>query len=52
MDMAQFYKQNPELCVSDVTKGKKVQIKITEYSRETCRKIRIKSGFGNEEFLK
>lgn len=40
MDMAEFYKLNLNLCVSDVTNGKKVQIKITEYDREICKKIR------------
>lgn len=24
MDMADFYKKNPDMCVSDVTRGKKV----------------------------
>lgn len=52
MDMANFYKLNQNLCVSDVTNGKKVQIKVTEYDREICKKIRHKSGYSNEFFLK
>lgn len=52
MDMANFYRKNPHLCVSDVTNGKKVQIKISEYDREIVHKIRKKSGFGDEYFLK
>lgn len=51
MDMANFYKQNPGLCVSDVTNGKKVQIKVTEYDRDICRKIREKSGIDFNHFL-
>lgn len=52
MDMATFYKQNPALCVSDVTNGKKVQIKVTEYDRDICRKIREHSGIDYMLFLK
>jgi hypothetical protein len=50
--MAQFYKQNPHLCVSDVTNGKKVQIKVTEYDRDICREIRGVSGIDYNVFLK
>ena len=50
--MASFYKKNSHLCVSDVTNGKKVQIKISEYDREIVKKIRLKSGYDDSFFLK
>ena len=50
--MAAFYKNNPHLCVSDVTNGKKVQIKISEYDRDIVKKIRRKSGYNDSFFLK
>lgn len=52
VDMAQFYKENPELCVSDVTNGNRVQIKVTEYDRDVCRKVRDQSHLDFELFLK
>lgn len=52
MDMATFYKQNPLLCVSDVTNGKKVQIEITEYDRDICKDIRKNSGIDYTGFLR
>lgn len=52
MDMAAFFKKNSHLCVSDVTNGKKVQIKVSEYDREICKNIRRKSGYDEEYFLK
>ena len=48
MDMAEFYKANPEMCVSDLTKGKRVQIQITEYEKGICKKIRRQSGYAEE----
>ena len=52
MDVADFYKRNTDMCVSDLTNGKKVQIKISEYDRDIVKKIRKKSGFNDEFFLK
>ncbi len=52
MDMAHFYKENTNLCVSDVTNGKKVQIRVTEYDRDTCKKIREQSNIDYDLFLK
>lgn len=40
MDVAAFYKQHPGLCVTDLTKGKKVQVKVSEFDREIVSKIR------------
>lgn len=50
MDMADFFKKNGHLCVSDVTDGKKVQIRIQEYEPTIVKKIRRKSGY-NDDFL-
>ena len=52
MDMADFFKKNSQLCVSDVTRGKKVQIQITEYDRDIFRKLRRRSGIDTLTFLK
>jgi hypothetical protein len=40
MDAAGFYIKNPGLCVTDLTKGKKVQVKISEFERDVVTKIR------------
>jgi hypothetical protein len=45
MDMADFYRRNEHLCVSDVTDGQKVQIKISEYEPSILKKIRRRSGY-------
>ena len=51
MDIAKFYKDHKELCVSaDITNGKKVQVKVTEYGPEMLKSIRRQSGF-NDDFL-
>ena len=52
MDVAAFYRQNPDLCVSDLTKGQKVTVKISEYDREIVKKIKARSGYDLEFFLK
>lgn len=61
MDMAEFYKKNEQLCVSDVTSneiqfsisldGKKVQIKIQEYDPSVLQKIRRKSGYDDKQMV-
>jgi predicted HAD superfamily phosphohydrolase len=52
MDVAAFYKKNPGLCVTDLTKGQKVQVKISEFDRDIVTKVRQRSGYDNEYFLK
>jgi len=52
VDVATFYKNNPDLCVTDLTKGKRVQVKVSEFERDIVSKIRHKSGYDNEFFLK
>lgn len=37
LDMAKFYEENKDLCVSDVTNKKKVTVKIQEYGSENLR---------------
>ncbi len=51
MDMAEFYKRNEHLCVSDVTDGQKVQIKISEYEPNIMKKIRRKSGYDGRSLI-
>lgn len=50
MDIAEFYEKHENLCVQDITDGKKVQVKITEYGPEMLKTIRRQSGF-NDDFL-
>jgi hypothetical protein len=50
--VATFYKNNPELCVTDLTKGSRVQVKVSEFERDIVSKIRRNSGYDNEFFLK
>ena len=61
--MSEFFKKNEDLCVSDVTSkkiinaeihidGKRVQIKITEYDPELCKKIKRSSGFDDQAMIK
>jgi hypothetical protein len=50
IDIAHFYKDHEDLCVSDITNGKKVQVKITEYGPEMLKSLRRQSGF-NDDFL-
>lgn len=51
MDMADFFKKNEHLCVSDVTDGQKVQIKISEYEPNIMKKIRRKSGYDGRSLI-
>ena len=51
MDVAKFYKKHKHLCVSDLTKGKKVQVKISEFDRDQVTKIRHISGFDDQYYL-
>eukprot|EP00347_Sterkiella_histriomuscorum_P012117 403369830 len=50
MDIADFFQKNQDLCVADITNGKKVQVKITEYGPDLFKQIRKSSGF-QEDFL-
>ena len=50
--MSDFYKKYPHLCVTDLTKGQMVQIKVSEYDRDIVAAIRHRSGFNDETFLK
>jgi hypothetical protein len=52
MDVAKFYKDHGELCVTDLTKGKKVQVKVSEFERDLVTKIRHKSGYDDDFYLK
>lgn len=52
MDVAKFYKEHAELCVTDLTKGKKVQVKVSEFERDIVTKIRHKSGYDDDFYLK
>jgi len=45
VDMADFFRRNENLCVSDITNGKKEQIKISEYEPNILKKIRRRSGY-------
>lgn len=51
MDVAKFYKLHKELCVSDLTQGKKVQVKISEFDRDIVTKIRLASGYDDHYYL-
>jgi Phosphatidylinositol-4-phosphate 5-Kinase len=52
LDVAAFYKKHPNLCVSDLTKGQKVQVKVSEFDRDIVSKIKQKSGYDDHFFLK
>lgn len=52
MDIAKFFKDHSELCVSDITNGKKVQVKVTEYGPEMLKSIRRQSGFNDDYLIK
>lgn len=45
MEMSDFFKKNPDLCVSDITNGKKIQIKVSEFDPHTVKRIRERSGY-------
>lgn len=51
MDVAGFYKKYPHLCVTDLTQGRRVQVRISEFDRDIATKIRQRSGYDNEFFL-
>lgn len=51
MDMADFFRRNEHLCVSDITDGKKVQIKISEYEPALLTKIRRNSGYDAKHMI-
>jgi len=40
MDIDDFYKENKELCTDDITNGRRVQVKITEYGPEMLKSLR------------
>jgi len=49
--MATFYRNNINICPSDLTQGKRVQVKVSEFKRELITKIRESSNFDNKFFF-